>query len=266
MRLANITIVLILLFLISSVPLACGCGGVKIPDPGLEKVIREAINKPKGAIFPSDLEEINEIIVPLGLYIGMGPREFISDLTGLEYCVNLETIHITLSETWEIYDLSPLTLTEIYDLSPLASLTNLRTLDIAYSKINDLTSLSSLNNLTMLLLGSNQISDISPLALLTNLTSLDLEYNQISNVSSLAGLTNLEYLYLDDNQISDILPLASLTNLSKLWVSDNQISDISPLLSLTKLHTLYLRGNPLSSTSIEVYIPQLEERGVYVSW
>ncbi|GAG89902.1 unnamed protein product, partial [marine sediment metagenome] len=44
-----------------------------------------------------------------------------------------------------------------------------------------------------------------------------------------------------------------------------QISDISPLISLTSLRTLWiLEGNPLSTESVNVYIPQLKERGVDV--
>jgi Leucine-rich repeat (LRR) protein len=51
---------------------------------------------------------------------------------------------------------------------------------------------------------------------------------------------NLESLSLYYNQISDIKPLVD-----NVGISDGDIVD--------------LYGNPLSDTSIEVYIPQLEE-------
>jgi len=50
-------------------------------------------------------------------------------------------------------------------------------------------------------------------------------------------------------------------------VHDNLISDISPLVENEGLidgDWVYLRSNPLSSDSINIYIPQLEARGVTV--
>jgi len=49
----------------------------------------------------------------------------------------------------------------------------------------------------------------------------------------------------------------------------NSISDISPLVEnsgLSEGDTVDLGDNPLSATSINVYIPQLEERGVDVRY
>jgi Leucine-rich repeat (LRR) protein len=72
---------------------------------------------------------------------------------------------------------------------------------------------------------------------------------------------------LSINQISDISPLANLTNLTELGLWQNQISDISALVENSGLgsgDTVYLTGNPLSTTSVKVYIPQLEARGVEV--
>jgi len=109
------------------------------------------------------------------------------------------------------------------------------------------------------------ITNLAGLEHCTNLEELDLEANQISDISPLSNLTNLEDLDLAGNQISDISPLSNLTNLEDLDLAGNQISDISPLSNLTNLEELDLRGNPLNDTSIEVYILQLEKRGVEVS-
>ena len=81
--------------------------------------------------------------------------------------------------------------------------------------------------------------------------------------TELAKLTALETIY---SGIANISGLQYCTNLVSLILYQNQISDISPLSSLTSLTMLYLDGNPLSKTSVNVYIPQLEERGVNVSW
>jgi Leucine-rich repeat (LRR) protein len=83
-------------------------------------------------------------------------------------------------------------------------------------------------------------------------------------------LTTSSFLYhisLGDNYISDLSPLAGLTNLQKLDLMFNSISDISPLVEnsgLSEGDTVDLSGNPLSTTSVDVYIPQLEARGVTV--
>jgi len=153
----------------------------------------------------------------------------------------------------------------IEDLSGLQYCTNLTGLNLWANQINDISPPANLTNLTYLYLGANQISDISPLTNLTNLTGLDLCANQMSDISSLANLANLTCLYLHDNQISDISSLASLTNLTNLNLCSNQINDISPLVEnagLSEGDYVHLDENPLSSDSINIYIPQLEARGV----
>ena len=149
-----------------------------IPDANLEAAIREAIHKPEGPIYPSDLEGLTSLDAP---------ERSIADLTGLEYC--------------------------------------------------------------------------------TGLTELWLSSNQISDILSLAGLTSLTSLIPSDNHISDISPLAGLTSLTRLELRSNQISDILPLVDnpgLGEGDTVDLRSNPLSSDSTDVYIPQLQARGVTV--
>ena len=106
----------------------------------------------------------------------------------------------------------------------------------------------------------------SELAGLAGLSAYD---RGIENLSGLQYCTKLTTLNLYDNQISDISPLANLTNLIYLYLRDNQISDISPLVQNAGLGTgddVYLSGNPLSSDSINIYIPQLQARGVTVSY
>ncbi len=83
------------------------------------------------------------------------------------------------------------------------------------------------------------------------------------------SLTNLTQLNLWFNQISDVSPLAFLTNLTQLNLLGNQISDISALVENSGLSDgdlVFLKDNPLSATSVNVYIPQLEQRGVNVEY
>ena len=104
----------------------------------------------------------------------------------------------------------------------------------------------------------------------TDLEGLIELYAQQRGITDLSGLehcTSLTHLQLGDNQISDISPIQNLTSLTYLYLSGNQISDIEPLVNnpgLSEGDTIDLRDNPLSVTSIDVYIPQLEARGVEV--
>ncbi|MBE0431753.1 MAG: leucine-rich repeat domain-containing protein [Dehalococcoidia bacterium] len=159
--------------------------GVNFPDANLEATIRTAIGKPTGPIFPSDLEAL----------IGLDARgKNIENLTGLEYCINLEVLFLVDNQ--------------ISNLSPLAGLSKLE----------------------RLFLGSNQISDISPLAGLTNLTELGLWHNQITTVTHLKDLTKLSRLMLRGNQISDISPLVQNAGLGTgdyVDLRDNPLSSAS---------------------------------------
>jgi parallel beta-helix repeat protein len=261
---------------------------VTFPDPNLEAAIRDAIGKPTGDIYQSDLE---------GLTTFHAHDGGISNLTGLEWCINLQGLYLEWNQISDISTLSSLiNLTSLYlyenqisDLTPISNLARLVELSLKDNQINDIQPLANLTNLAYLVLWGNQLSHLQPLANLTNLTGLDLCVNQISDISPLANLTNLQSLNLGRNQVSDLQPLFNLTNLTRLWLYSNQISDISPASNLTSLTSLYLhdnqisdikplvdnsglaaadqvnlRSNPLSAISINTYIPQLEARGVTV--
>ena len=188
---------------------------VSLPDARLEVAIREAIGKLEGPLYKSDLEAVTTIGASAAAPTEIGV--FLSELTGLEYCINLLELYLGNNN--------------VSDISPLAGLANLETL--------------VLNNEGELTLVGNNVSDFSPLAGLTGLKVLELANNHIRDVSSLAGLTNLQELDLRENNISDISPLVENSGLS---AGD----------------TVNLSNNPLSATSVNVYIPQLEERGVTV--
>ena len=148
-------------------------------------------------------------------------------------------------------------------------LESLTMLEVPERDILDLTGLEYCLNLHVLGLWDNNISDISALAGLTNLQELWFGGNNISDISPLARFINLELLDLGGNNISDISPLAGLTDLRGLGLLHNNISDISALVEnsgLSEGDNVSLQDNPLSATSIDVYIPQLEERGVFVEY
>ncbi len=148
-------------------------------DENLEAAVREAIGKPEGPIYTSDLAGLTSLDAPEGN---------ITDITGLEYCHNLTGLWLGNNQ--------------ISDLSPLSGLASLTALDLSGNRISDVSPLSGLTSLDWLNLEDNQISDLSPLSGLTNLTDLWLSYNQISDLSPLLELTNLTVLHLWDNPLS----------------------------------------------------------------
>ncbi len=221
---------------------------ITFPDSNLESAIRTAISKPSGDIYQS------ELLLPTEL--DASNRDII-DLTGLEYCENLEELLLYHNQIVDISPLSGLTkLTylslnenQISDISPLSGLTNLTHLSIHIIQTGDISPLSGLTNLTNLYLNGDQVSDISPIAGLTKLEYLTLWCTQISDISPLSGLTNLIEVFLLGNQISDISPLSGLSNLTHLSLWHNKISDISPLSGLTNLTYLSLLQNQISDIS-----------------
>ncbi|WP_045217042.1 leucine-rich repeat domain-containing protein [Desulfonatronovibrio magnus] len=168
----------------------------------------------------------------------------ITDLTGLEYAVNLNQLYLNNNN--------------VSNLSALAELESLTHLHLWNNNISDssLSDLSKLESLTFLHLGSNiSISDVSALGNLLNLQELHLSFNNISNISALTNLASLHTLNLWGNNISDISALSSLENLHSIQLGDNNIVDISALAQLASLHSLYLRGNDIREIS---YLSNLE--------
>ena len=157
---------------------------------------------------------------------------------------------------------------DIIDLTGLEYCTSLTTLWLQGNQISDIAPLSTLVNLLTLYLGWNPLSGISPLSNLTSLTELGLHQVQISDISALSGLTSLSNLYLSGNQISDITALSGLTSLTNLYLNVNQIGNVSPLVAnagLSEGDLVVLCDNPLSADSVNIYIPELQGRGVFVT-
>ena len=191
---------------------------VHIPDPNLRQVVSEALHVPAGT--PITAAEMRQLTT-----LNAEARQ-ITDLTGLEYAVNLTELRLGENP--------------IAGISPLADLTQLTLLRLNDCwTIDDITVLADLTQLTVLDLDRNLIVDVGPLAGLTALESLDLRYNQLEDIGPLANLTQLWRLILSNNKIKDVRPLATLTRLEILDIQANSITDHSPLDGLSLTHFLY---------------------------
>jgi len=237
-----------------------------LPDRRLEVAVREEIGKHKGRILESDLTGLTKLHA--------GEKKVI-DLSGIQYCINLQKLNIYDNQISDISLLSNLTklqelvLTDggIRNLRPLSNLTELQILRLGSNFIVDVRPLIGLISLRELYLWNNQINNITPLKNLANLRRLGLGGNQIINIGSLKDLKNLQELVLTDNWITDIDFLSNLTNLRGLYLAKNHIRDISPLVSnsgLGKGAVVDLMDNPLDDEAYDIHIPALQERGVTV--
>lgn len=209
-----------------------------------------------------------------GLYLIGNP---IGDISPLFELGNLRALDISFAND-TIIDLSPFsTLTnltsltiwggKLVDWTPISNFTSFHHLGLCRCQLSDIVPLSLLANIRSLSLECNHITDISTLTQLSNIFELDLTDNDITDISALAVLTQLGFLFLSDNEITDIAPLSGLTQLNYLWLDGNGISDILPLVEnagLSQGDFLSLERNPLNSDSVNIYIPELQARGVTV--
>lgn len=261
---------------------------INIPDSNFEWAVREALNKPTGPLFASELATLDSLDAR---------TRMIRDISGAEYMRNLES-----AVFWEneIGDLSPLSalselkglylgLNYVNDLSPLASLSNLVELDFNHNHVQDISVIANFPRLRLLTGKFADIVDLSAFNSLDSIEVIDLERNQITDISPLSGCTMLRDLLLRDNFVADLTPLTNLTGLTVLDLGNNMVEDIQVLSTLANLHildlfsndvidieplvlntgldfgdTVYLDRNPLSQTSLLEHIPALKARGVEV--
>jgi Leucine-rich repeat (LRR) protein len=212
---------------------------VEWADPAFERLVRQALAKPEGDIWQSDLDFVTDMDIWGNTHIW---------INGESGDVEYEDVEI------EAYDASTYSVDgvlyergSIESLADTAHFRKLTSLAFCYNQVSDLIPLSGLTDLTWLYMGGNQINDITPLSLLTNLTSLHLDYNQISNISPISALKNLTHVVLYNNRITDLSPLSGLTNLTHLNLMFNQIINIAPLSELTNLTSLNLMFNQIIS-------------------
>ena len=137
-----------------------------MPDPALREAVRETLELPAGVPLTKDhMQELDIFIAE-----GRG----ISDLTGLEFAINLREA--------DFGDNS------ITDLRPLANLIHLAELGLPENRISDISPLAGLPNLLQLIISLNPISDLSPLAGLPKFRKLIARGIWTTDFSSLEGL------------------------------------------------------------------------------
>ncbi|MFC1792967.1 leucine-rich repeat domain-containing protein [Planctomycetota bacterium] len=237
-----------------------------IHDSNLRDVISVSIGLPKGS--DPGLKEL------LALHELSAQNAGITDLTGLEYAINLTSLDLAGNK---IVDLSPLAgliklerlnlwSNRINNVSALSGMTELRFLSVGdqvadisilsrFKKLEilkisgplkDLTPLSDLKHLSSVEIDNALVHDISALSKLKNLTNLCLNFSpNLEDISGVSGLVDLERLWFDVGKIKDISSISNLKQLRELVLGHNRIEDISMLSGLTNIKILNLQDSPI---------------------
>ncbi len=218
---------------------------VEIPDPNLERAIREELGLSSGVPITQQ--------AMLKLFRLHAEAMEIENLTGLEHATNLKSLILAFNQ--------------IVDFSPLSGLINLELLSLSRNPIVDISPLANLIHLESLYLAAIDLTDITVLSNLTQLKVLDLQRCvHIRDITPLSNLTQLTRLEITGNRITDITPLANLTQLDELRIEDNQIVDFSPLQGLSLSVLTYDEFCLLSPTPIQERIVTRSLPSSVVGW
>ena len=217
---------------------------VKIPDPNLERAIREELG------LSSEVPVTQQEMLLLDKLADRDAQ--IEDLTGLEYAIRVREIFLERNQ--------------VRGITPLAGLTNLKVLYLSGNPISDLSPLSEITSLRRLDLAHIPIEDLSILSNLTQLEGLGLLLCEITDITPLANLTKLRFLDLGENQIVDIGPLANLTALEELRIHENLIVDFSPIQGLSFNVLRYDEECALPDPPIQDRIEKQTFPSVMVGW
>ena len=254
-------------------PLACD-GEVGFPDPILESLVRQALEKPEGPLLQEAVAGVTELPE-----VADNSEDGVSALTGIECMTSLESIAFRrgfgmtpTSGRPQIKDVSPLrSLThlkrvvlsqhDVSDVSVFENSTGLEALDLFGNKVADLEPLSRLTGLSKLVLSNNPIEDITPLGTLQGLEHLEIFWlkssrygtptaedscsNNIVDFSALSKLTGLEHLSLCSKTLIDGKDLEALVNLVTLEIGAPNIENLTALAPAQKLETLTLKKGRL---------------------
>ncbi len=136
----------------------------------------------------------------------------ISNISGLQYAVNIDGLNLYA--------------TDVRDITTISGLTNLTYLNLGYDYLEDdsLPKLEALTSIEYLYLSINNFSDISPLHNMINLKELDISRNKITDIDALANMYRLETLNLEYCKVTDISVLADKTSLSTINVASNYLN------------------------------------------
>lgn len=109
---------------------------------------------------------------------------------------------------------------ELQNLLPLKALSQLRVLDMSYTRVDSLGPLSEAEYLRVLNCSHTPVRSLDPLRYLRRLQFLDCSYTRISELEALSGINALSHLNLSGNQLGTMEPLYGLSSLQRVEADD----------------------------------------------
>lgn len=223
--LSSITHRLALLLLLAAVFIGSSFSQeVSIPDPNLNAVIREALQKPTGPLTQADMLSLTGLSAIF---------RNITNVQGLEAAQNLVSLDLQDNR--------------ITSFNFPTNLTRLVSLDLSENRFPNLTLPDGMTHLKTLRLEAGTLTNLSLPAGLTQLTSLRVGLNQLSNLVLPADLTNLTELSAYQNQLTNVTLPPSMKDLNSLNLAGNHLSDIFLPAGLSKLTFFAFDGNRFAS-------------------
>lgn len=138
----------------------------------------------------------------------------------------------TATQLQQIADLRELHISDnlaFDNLSPLQPLVLLETLVLQSTLVSQLDVLATLKNLRKLEIPGNPVSQIGPLSSLSQLEELNMENTAVSDISAISGLTSLRVLNVSGTQIRNLKPIGGLSALEELSVYNTRLKSLSPV-------------------------------------
>ena len=181
----------------------------------------------------------------------------ISDLTGLEYAINVTELNLSGNNVSSLYPIR-----NLYNLKKLDYSSNqvptvpawiftARSLSYVNGSSNGSTSVegfsSCSNVLDSLYLENNLLSDLPDMSALTSLDTLSLAGNKFSSFpSAVMGFTGLKILSLSNNDLTEVPDLSSFGSLNTIYLDTNRLSAIPEgLENIPTLTDVYLFSNDI---------------------
>jgi internalin A len=148
-----------------------------VPDAGLARALSKALSG--GEITIQTLKQLRNLDAA---------DQNISNLTGLEYCTNLEGLSLQDNN--------------ITDVGPLSALVCLESLSLNHNPVADMAAAGSLPELRKLYIGATKVSSLS---FVTNFPRLELLSCVFSQVTSLIDLHLAVFLTKNNKKLQQIL-------------------------------------------------------------
>jgi len=247
-------------------------------DKGMEKLVRDQLARPSGAIYSSELAKITKLNSDAASIESLEDLRYFENLTELSlnnenlvslkpilYPRNLININLYKCDLDDIRALKRcpklqtvnLSSNSIVSIDALAGHQVLSVINLVDNNIKDISALKEMDSLYYLYLSNNYISDISSVSNLKNIYSLYLDNNLIEKVADFTQegtmyeqvFSRLTILNLNNNRISDISFIKNMKQLVELDLSQNQLSSIEALGELTELKVLNLYNNKINNIS-----------------